>query len=113
MHIYIVRMHALIHICRVLHNKIFSKTLTILLVSIEMSVAPSSPNWLGSWIFQGIWSYNIGKGSGIVKLDMAGEKTTRVEEIEERQQEMKENITQMADMVTSLTKGRGITDGPS
>ena len=44
---------------------------------------------------------------------MAGEKTTRVEEIEERQQEMKEKITQMADMVTSLTKGKGITDGPS
>ena len=44
---------------------------------------------------------------------MAGEKTTRVEEIEERQQEMKEKIAQMADMVTSLTKGKGITDGPS
>ena len=41
---------------------------------------------------------------------MAGEKTTRVEE---RQQEMKEKIAQMADMVTSLTKGKGITDGPS
>ena len=43
-------------------------------------------------------------------LDMVGEKTTRVEE---RQQEMKEKIAQMADMVTSLTKGKGITDGPS
>ena len=89
MHIYIVRMHALIHICRVLHNKIFSKTLTILLVSIEMSVAPSNPNWLESWTFQGIWSYKIEKGFGIVKLDMTGEKTTRVEEIEERQQDRK------------------------
>ena len=46
-------------------------------------------------------------------MDMVGEKTTRVEEIEERQQEMKEKIAQMADMVTSLTKGKGITDGPS
>ena len=44
---------------------------------------------------------------------MTGEKTTRVKEIEERQQEMKEKIAQMADMVTSLTKGKGITDGPS
>ena len=44
---------------------------------------------------------------------MAGEKTTRVEEIEERQQEMKEKIAQMADMVTNLTKRKGITDGPS
>ena len=26
---------------------------------------------------------------------------------------MKEKISQMADMVTSLTKGKGITDGPS
>ena len=75
-----------------LHNKTFSETLTILLESIKMSVAPSSPNWLGSRMFQGIWNYKIGKGSGIVKLDMAGEKTTRVEEIEERQQEMKEKI---------------------
>ena len=44
---------------------------------------------------------------------MVGETTTRVEDIEERQQEMKEKIAQMADMVTSLTKGKGITDGPS
>ena len=44
---------------------------------------------------------------------MAGEKTTRVEEIEEGQQEMKEKIARMADMVTSLTKEKGITDDPS
>ena len=44
---------------------------------------------------------------------MAGEKTTRVEEIEERQQDIKKKIAQMADMVTSLTERKGITDGPS
>ena len=37
----------------------------------------------------------------------------RTEEIGKRQQEMKEKIAQMADMVTSLTKGKGITDDPS
>ena len=45
-------------------------------------------------------------------MDMAGEKTTRVEEIEKGQQEMKEKIAQMTDMVTSLTKRKGITDDP-
>ena len=44
---------------------------------------------------------------------MAGEKTTRVEEIEEGQQEMQEKIAQMTKMVTSLTKRKGITDDPS
>ena len=53
------------------------------------------------------------KGSGIVKLDMASEKTMRIEEIKNGQQEMQERIAQMADMVTSLTKGKGIIDGPS
>ena len=65
------------------------------------------------WTFQGIWSHKTEKGSGIVKLDMAIEKTMRVEEIEKAQQEMQEKIAQMAKMVTSLTKGKGITDGPS
>ena len=37
----------------------------------------------------------------------------RMEEIGKGQQEMKEKIAQMVDMVTSLTKGKGITDGPS
>ena len=44
---------------------------------------------------------------------MAGEKTMRIEKIEEGQEEMKEKIAQMANMVTSLTKGKGITDDPS
>ena len=46
-------------------------------------------------------------------MDMAGEKTMRVEKIEERQQEMKQKIAQIEDMVTSLTKGKGITDDSS
>ena len=44
---------------------------------------------------------------------MANEKNMRMEEIGKGQQEMKEKIAQMADMVTSLTKGKGITDDPS
>ena len=62
---------------------------------------------------QGIWSHETKKGSRIVKLDIVSEKTMRVEEIEKGQQEMQEKTAQMADMVTSLTKGKGITDGPS
>ena len=41
---------------------------------------------------------------------MTSEKNMRMEEIGKGQQDMKEKITQMADMVTSLTKGKGITD---
>ena len=37
----------------------------------------------------------------------------RIEEIGKGQQEMKEKIAQMVDMVTSLTKGKGITDDHS
>ena len=44
---------------------------------------------------------------------MASEKAIRVEKIEKGQQEMQEKIAQMTKMVTSLTKGKGITDGPS
>ena len=44
---------------------------------------------------------------------MAIEKTMRVEENEKGQQEMQEKIAQMTKMVTSLTKGKGITDDSS
>ena len=44
---------------------------------------------------------------------MASEKNMRMEEIESGQQEMQEKIAQMTKMVTSLTKGKGITDDPS
>ena len=37
----------------------------------------------------------------------------RMEELESGQQEMQEKIAQMMKMVTSLTKGKEITDGPS
>ena len=43
-------------------------------------------------------------------MDMASEKTMRIEEVENGQQEMQEKIAQMADIVTSLTKG--IIDNP-
>ena len=44
---------------------------------------------------------------------MESGKTPRMEELESGQQEMQEKIAQMTKMVTSLTKGKGITDGPS
>ena len=44
---------------------------------------------------------------------MASEKNMRMEEIGNGQQEMQEKIAQMTKMVTSLTKGKGITNGPS
>ena len=37
----------------------------------------------------------------------------RMEGLESGQQEMQEKIAQMMKMVTSLTKGKGITDDPS
>ena len=43
---------------------------------------------------------------------MESGKTPRMEELKSGQQEMKEKIAQMANMVTSLTKGKGITNGP-
>ena len=44
---------------------------------------------------------------------MASEKNIRMEESGKGQQEMKEKIAQMVDMVTNLTKGKWITDDPS
>ena len=76
-------------------------------------IASSNPNWLEFWTFQGIWNHKTRKGSRIVKLDMASEKTMRVEEIGKGQQEMQEKIAQMTKTVTSLTKEKGITDDPS
>ena len=75
-------------------------------------IASSNPNWLEFWTFQGIWSHKTEKGSIIVKSDMASEGNMRMEEIGKGQQKMKEKIAQMADMVTSLTKGKGITNDP-
>ena len=37
----------------------------------------------------------------------------RIEEIEKRQQEMQEKISQVKKMVTNLTKRKGITDDPN
>ena len=44
---------------------------------------------------------------------MANGKTPRMEELESGQQEIQEKIAQMTKMVISLTKRKGITDGPS
>ena len=44
---------------------------------------------------------------------MESEKTPRMEELESEQQEMQEEIAQMTKMVTSLTKGKRITNDPS
>ena len=41
---------------------------------------------------------------------MESGKTSRMEELESGQQEMREKIAQMTKMVTNLTKGKGITD---
>ena len=76
-------------------------------------IAPSNPNWLEFWTFQGIWSHKIGKGTRIIKSDRASEKNMRMEEIGNGQQEMQEKIAWMTKVVTNLTKGKGITDGPS
>ena len=62
---------------------------------------------------QGISSHEIEKGSRIVKLDMASEKNMRMEEMGNGQQEMQEKIAQRTKVVMNLTKGKGITEGPS
>ena len=53
MHIYVERMHALIHMCHVLYNKAFKKNPIILLRGHQnfqwqncKEIAPSNPNWL-------------------------------------------------------------------
>ena len=62
---------------------------------------------------QGIWSHKTEKGSKIVKLDMASKKNMRLEEIGNGQQEMQEKIARRTKVVMNLTKGKGITEGPS
>ena len=62
---------------------------------------------------QGIWSHNTEKGSRTVKLNMTSEKNMRMEEIGNGQQEMQEKITRRTKVVMNLTKGKGITEGPS
>ena len=62
---------------------------------------------------QGIWSHKTEKGFRTVRLDMASEKNMRMEEIENGQQEMQEKTTRRMKVVMNLTKGKGITEGPS
>ena len=72
MHIYVVRMHALIHMFCVLHNKTFSKTPTILLKGIQKfddeitrKIALSHPNWLEFEHCKVFGVHKVGKGSKI------------------------------------------------
>ena len=43
---------------------------------------------------------------------MANERTMRMENIEKGQQDIQEKISQVTEMVTSLTKRKGITEDP-
>ena len=52
------------------------------------------------------------KGTQDHQSNMTNERTMRMEEIEKGQQDMQEKISQMTEMVTSLTKGKGITKDP-
>ena len=44
---------------------------------------------------------------------MTSEKTLRIEQTEKGQQEMQEKTARMTKVVMNLTKGKGITEGPS
>ena len=65
------------------------------------------------WTLQGIWSSQSQKKTRDYYFDMKNEKTPRMGEIESGQHEIQEKIAQMTKMVTSLTKGKGITDDPT
>ena len=106
MHIYVLRMHALIHICHVLHNKTLSKKIsTVLLEGIKVfndKIVRKLPlviltNW-SSERFKGIWSPQGRKGIKDHQSNMKNKKTPRMEELESGQQEMQENIAQMTKM---------------
>ena len=64
---------------------------------------------------QGVWSHKTEKGSKTIKLDMASDKNMRMKEIGNGngQQEMQEKIARRMKVVTNLTKGKGITEGPN
>ena len=83
MHIYVVRMHALIHMCRVLHNKTFfqknplwfcQRASKIFNDEMTRKITPSNLTGWDFWTFQEIWSHKIEKGSRVVKLDMASKR---------------------------------------
>ena len=66
------------------------------------------------------WSLDIIRYSKVTRLerdprllfDMENKKTSRMEELENGQQEIQEKTAQMTKMVTNLTKGKGISDDP-
>ena len=61
----------------------------------------------------GIWSSRGQKKTRDYCFNMENEKTPRTEEFENGQQEMQEKIPRATKIVINLTKGKGITDGPS
>ena len=62
---------------------------------------------------QGVWSSQSQKKTRDYGFDMENGKTPRMEEIESGQHKIQEKTAQMTKMVTNLTKGKGIIDGPS
>ena len=121
MHIYILRMHTLIHMCRVSIIKLFLKTPTTLLKGIKNfndkinNFTRKSP-----LVILTCWSLNIAKdlepqgqkGTKDHQSNMANKRIMRMEEIEKRQQDMQEKVFQVTEMVTSLTKRKRITEDP-
>ena len=61
---------------------------------------------------QGIWSSQGQKRTQDYCFNMENEKTSRMEELESGQQEMKEKISRATKIVINLTKEKGITDDP-
>ena len=59
---------------------------------------------------QGIWSSQGQKKVRDYCFDMENEKTPRMEELENGQQEMQEKISRATKMVIKLTKEKWITD---
>ena len=75
MHIYVEIMYALIHMCRVLHNKASSKTPIILLKGIKVfndkiarKIPPSNPNWLEFEHYKVFEVHKARKGPEITSL---------------------------------------------
>ena len=61
---------------------------------------------------QGIWRPQGQKKTRDYCFNMENEKTPRMEELENGQQEMQEKISRATKMVINLTMGKGITDDP-
>ena len=104
-----------------LHNKTFSKKNPYYSIRGLQNfhrqnckkIAPSNPNCLEFGHYKVFWSSQGQKRTQDYCFDMESGKIARMEKLESGQQEMQEKTAQMMKMVTSLTKGKGITDDPS